>query len=600
MLAAADAGCDAATVLPTWATSLPHPLVFAPRGQCSFEQKARAVAAAGGTGAALVVLNSLEGLYASANVSAPDPWQVPQCDQDCAQGSGWVPAAEAATLERAAQGYQCGETDGCANPGKCALTGVVDGGGADAQHQVCCVADDYMSMGGSFSGIPAVFATLHTAGDVEALLNGRSDGVPATLELRYVPGMDPAGLLIWALGVAAAVGAAWRSSATDRAEVAARRAPARAPREAYSEAIGEAQDITMKQALCFLVAATVMLTGMFLLVKAGVPIVTFVIVLYSFGAASGVAYIAILPVVDRLAPRLREKKWDVRYVGDVTANYLAAYMVGASVVIWFVVARHQPYAWILQDFCGVCVSAVFLLTVRLSQLRIATALLVLFFLYDIFMVFVTPLITQTSVMVDVATAGAPTVVPNQACYCRLHPEDDSACGPGESMPILLRFPRVMDYRGGFAMLGLGDIIVPGLLLSYACRVDIKARGTVRGGYFPLLAAGYAVGLFGANMAVWLMQLGQPALLYIVPTTLGPFLALAYRRGELREMWKPKPPGDSERPLTGRGEDDEEQALGARATLAEGADSTEGVVLAIRSDPEDASSVGSDGTRQRSR
>lgn len=43
----------------------------------------------------------------------------------------------------------------------------------------------------------------------------------------------------------------------------------------------------------------------------------------------------------------------------------------------------------------------------------------------------------------------------------------------ESLPMLLELPRLGDYRGGYAMLGLGDIVIPGLLLSFAHRYDVS-------------------------------------------------------------------------------------------------------------------------------
>lgn len=38
--------------------------------------------------------------------------------------------------------------------------------------------------------------------------------------------------------------------------------------------------------------------------------------------------------------------------------------------------------------------------------------------------------------------------------------------------MLLELPRLWDYKGGYAMLGLGDIVIPGLLLSFAHRYDV--------------------------------------------------------------------------------------------------------------------------------
>eukprot|EP00984_Skeletonema_dohrnii_P003605 scaffold1220_cov104-Skeletonema_dohrnii-CCMP3373.AAC.10 len=122
--------------------------------------------------------------------------------------------------------------------------------------------------------------------------------------------------------------------------------------------------------------------------------------------------------------------------------------------------------------------------------------------------------------------------------------------------MLFAIPRFGDYQGGASMLGLGDIVLPGLLVSFASRFDEAKRlmgllsggaGRVRngngagaggvsskksswniccgcghGGYFGPVVVAYAVGLVMANAAVYLilMQMGQPALLYLMPCCLG--------------------------------------------------------------------------------
>ena len=48
--------------------------------------------------------------------------------------------------------------------------------------------------------------------------------------------------------------------------------------------------------------------------------------------------------------------------------------------------------------------------------------------------------------------------------------------------------------------------------------------------------GYAVGLLLANIMVVVMHMGQPALLYLVPCTLGLVTILAFQRGDLSELW----------------------------------------------------------------
>ena len=55
-------------------------------------------------------------------------------------------------------------------------------------------------------------------------------------------------------------------------------------------------------------------------------------------------------------------------------------------------------------------------------------------------------------------------------------------------------------------------------------------------YFTAVASSYVVGLGAAFAANSITHLGQPALLYIVPCTLGAVLATALSRDELYRVW----------------------------------------------------------------
>jgi signal peptide peptidase-like protein 2B len=167
------------------------------------------------------------------------------------------------------------------------------------------------------------------------------------------------------------------------------------------------------------------------------------------------------------------------------------------------------------------------------------------FLYDIFFVFISPYIFNESVMVTVATGGgAPD---GSEDFCDKYP-DDEQCQGGNPLPMLITIPRIMDYRGGSSLLGLGDIVIPGLLLAFGARLD-EAKRLVGGlidmnitvpphwynGYLCPLVVAYFIGLLMANIAVMLMQRGQPALLYLVPSCLGTMLLVG--RKEVGELWK---------------------------------------------------------------
>ncbi|KAG0492841.1 hypothetical protein HPP92_006239 [Vanilla planifolia] len=152
---------------------------------------------------------------------------------------------------------------------------------------------------------------------------------------------------------------------------------------------------------------------------------------------------------------------------------------------------------------------------RLPNIKVASALLSCAFVYDVFWVFISPLIFHESVMIAVARG------------------DDS----GDGIPMLLRIPRFFDPWGGYDMIGFGDILFPGLLVAFCYRYDRVNKKGIFNGYFLWLTIGYAFGLFLTYIALFLMDgHGQPALLYLVPCTLGLVVLLSWMRGELSDLW----------------------------------------------------------------
>lgn len=81
--------------------------------------------------------------------------------------------------------------------------------------------------------------------------------------------------------------------------------------------------------------------------------------------------------------------------------------------------------------------------------------------------------------------------------------DDSE--PTETLPMLLKVPMMLDWGGGVTLLGLGDIVLPGLLLSFALRADYMKRASSKWGYYWLMCAGYWLGLIMAIAASRIMQ-----------------------------------------------------------------------------------------------
>uniref|UniRef100_A0A6N2MQH9 PA domain-containing protein n=1 Tax=Salix viminalis TaxID=40686 RepID=A0A6N2MQH9_SALVM len=157
---------------------------------------------------------------------------------------------------------------------------------------------------------------------------------------------------------------------------------------------------------------------------------------------------------------------------------------------------------------GIALIITVLQIVRVPNLKVGTVLLSCAFLYDIFWVFVSKWWFKESVMIVVARG------------------DKSG---EDGIPMLLKIPRMFDPWGGYSIIGFGDIILPGY--------DWLSKRNLRAGYFFWAMTAYGLGLLITYVALNMMDgHGQPALLYIVPFTLGTFLTLGKQRGDLKTLW----------------------------------------------------------------
>jgi hypothetical protein len=206
--------------------------------------------------------------------------------------------------------------------------------------------------------------------------------------------------------------------------------------------------------------------------------------------------------------------------GEITMKSVVLTLISFLLPVIWVIFRQSSNIWILQDILGSTLILGILRTVHLPNLKIGVILLVVFFLYDIFFVFITPFFTKDgkSIMVKVATGG-----------------DNHQ----EILPLTIVMPHFLDiYEGvcggpGFSMLGFGDIIMPGFVISLCLAFD-NFFGTKI--YFYASLIGYILGLFLTYMALLLMESAQPALLYLVPCVLVSIVIVGFKRGELKSLW----------------------------------------------------------------
>jgi len=256
----------------------------------------------------------------------------------------------------------------------------------------------------------------------------------------------------------------------------------------------------------------------------------------------------LLPMCQYLVrPCTSKGKISLGMCGRFTLAELLSLSISILVVCVWVVTGH----WALMDFLGMGLCVAFIAFVRLPSLKVSTLLLTGLLLYDVFWVFFSQYVFSANVMVRVATRPAANPVGVIARKLSLGGIGGSVArnAPNLSLPGKLMFPS--RTAGHFSMLGLGDIVMPGLLLCFVLRYDAYKKAQhakmaeagiplpsnwARISYFHCSLFGYFLGLLTATISSEVFKAAQPALLYLVPFTLLPLFAMAYLKGELRSMW----------------------------------------------------------------
>ncbi|CAH0394892.1 unnamed protein product [Bemisia tabaci] len=169
---------------------------------------------------------------------------------------------------------------------------------------------------------------------------------------------------------------------------------------------------------------------------------------------------------------------------------------------WYIFQKH----WIANNLIGLAFAINGVELLHINNVMTSCILLCGLFLYDIFWVF------GTNVMVTVARSF--------------------------NAPIKLVFPQDLLERGisgsNFAMLGLGDIVLPGIFIALLLRFD-KSLNRKSHFYFNATMLAYFVGLLVTVGVMHTFNHAQPALLYLVPACLGTPLFLALIRGDFSAL-----------------------------------------------------------------
>jgi len=190
--------------------------------------------------------------------------------------------------------------------------------------------------------------------------------------------------------------------------------------------------------------------------------------------------------------------------------------------------------WVFNNMMALifCIHA--LQSMFIGNFKNGFMLLTLLFFYDIFFVF------GTDVMLTVAK--------------------------GIDAPIKLQFPT--DYSGEkpkYSILGLGDIVIPGIFVSLCLRFDflkainikylegllkkeaqgedvstvkyfVKTATSCNKTYFAAVNVGYFLAMVCTIIVMLVFEHGQPALLYLVPGCCLSVMGTAMLKGEFSVMW----------------------------------------------------------------
>ena len=187
----------------------------------------------------------------------------------------------------------------------------------------------------------------------------------------------------------------------------------------------------------------------------------------------------------------------------IDAVDLTSFGISSLLAVWYLLKKH----WIANNLFGVAFAVNGVELLHLNSVGTGCILLSGLFLYDIFWVF------GTDVMVTVAKSF--------------------------EAPIKLVFPQDFLERGvfgtNFAMLGLGDIVIPGIFIALLLRFD-KSLCRSSNTYFNASFIAYIIGLVATIVVMSVFKHAQPALLYLVPACISFPVLLSLVKGDFKAMF----------------------------------------------------------------
>ena len=193
--------------------------------------------------------------------------------------------------------------------------------------------------------------------------------------------------------------------------------------------------------------------------------------------------------------------------------------------------------WILNNILGMAFSIFGIENLMLGEYKVGLILLSLLFFYDIFWVFYTPVMVSVAKNIEgPVKLMFPKLKEDIEKMRKEKGEDNEYAG------------KAYDPRE-YNMIGLGDIVIPGVYVALMLRFDIylykKAKKDISQfgftfknmKYFIITFIFYNLGIIITLSSMYFFNHAKPALLYLVPCTLLSSTLLAFQQKDFKELWK---------------------------------------------------------------
>lgn len=280
------------------------------------------------------------------------------------------------------------------------------------------------------------------------------------------------------------------------------------------------ESMSMRDTYVFPLTASGVLFGLYLAIKYMSPdLINLLFTVYATAVGMGALTESLSPLLSRLFPFLSSERRKVFRISipftsihqDVFLSSVDFLGLPLSLVLcmWYAFTRN----WIGNNILALSFSIVGVETISLGSVAIGSLLLWGLFFYDIFWVFFTPVMVHVAKNLDI--------------------------------PIKFLIPR--SSSEGFSMLGVGDVVIPGIFIAMMMRWDRRrAESSKRSGashiYFWTTLVSYVLGMITTVVVMAVFHRAQPALLYLVPfcTLSASGLAVVRREWEFFEYSEEAP------------------------------------------------------------